>query len=718
MVKRYQQQITINPQDLSSGAQQHIGTLADRLESFSNTIATSRNIENFAGKLYQKKAIEDANQEVLTKDQKGITQAPKKKDPSFGDWFFTGGVGADTYNAAMKDGYMASLESDLRLQFGDLEFQNQGSLVQYNEKADGLMKGVLEGVDPQVRQPVQQFLDQQVGSARLRIQQKVLTKNRDAANSSRFAAIDSAGIQAATTARQGDMAASAAAIKDAFAVIDGMVETKDLDADKAANIKRDMEREATEQGYRFRLDTVPPEQAIEQLQKMKNTIPKGWLPDEWDLFVQSSEADYLREMAKTQVGKQEDDLETSREISNLKIQAKTGTGTPSEIIKRTEALFNAGLIKEGVRTAIFTSLAESQKETTKDADKLARVNARLGEDGSDTVVSQDDVDFAWNNYLSGQLEDIPPQERNAHIEDFVDKTRLIPTEVKKRISSYLNSDNPELLSEAVDLMDRMQDIRGMPDDLFPSHEKEFAEQAANLAKNMDPSAAIELARTNTDPNNKARIEARKQWLKDKVADKTIDYGKKVDGYFNPVFGDTRITPIDKDRITKEFKDVYEGLYIAGNDNPDDKAAKTIKRNWGVSNAVGSKPRAMKYPVEHFYSINSMDPDDTSYIGQQLLQDVSKENLLPDEIDADNIYLVSDRHTSQTAALKRPEYLVMVVTPSGVYTLADYWKPDREAEVKRRLQQHKDIVEGLREPPPKRTHPAAYIYGYGDEELMK
>lgn len=694
MVKRYQQEFGVVPQNLSTGAAVGISSLADRLESF------ARETDRLTSAIGSKRGYEEGSQVKIEKDEQGIAKQPQKKKAGVVDLLVTGGAKTAAYNRAIQDGYFASLETDVRTRVAEMELKHQDSLINFNEEAEGFISGVVNNVDPVAREATRRFIDERVASSRLRIQEKTLRKNKEEANASRFAAIDVAGIEAAQMARSGDMRGSSNALLDAFATIDGMVQSHDLATDKAAEMKRGMEREATEQTYRFELDKLNPDQALQRIEEMKNTVPKGWTPDEWDLFTQSSEADVLHELAKAKIRKQEISLDALREISNLKIQAKTGTGVPSQIIKRTEELFNSGAIKEQTRTSILTNLTNSQKTANKEAESMARVNARLGDDNSADPVSQKDVDYVWNTHISPSLQDKPMLERNAHIEDFVLKTRLIPTEVRNRISGALNSDNIEAMVEAVELIDRIENIRGMPDDLFPTNEKVFAEIAVNLSKNMEPAEAVKIARANTSPNDKARIDFRKEQLKNAE----INYKKEIDGYFNPILGSTRITPIDQDRITQEFKILYDQFYIAGNDNPAEKAAKFIKRNWGVSTAIGDKPRVMKYPVEHFYAINSMDPADTAYIGKQLYNDIKKSHLFNEAINPNQIYLIANRHTAETAALGQPEYIVQIVTDNGLEELPDPWKPDREAEVQRRLKEHGEIVEQLRAAPPESFNP--------------
>jgi len=696
MVKRYSREVGIGSQDLSTGAASGMLSLSDRLTQF------ARSTDQLTQAIGERRGSEQGSQVELEKDEKGITKAPTKRKHSVADVLLTGGATTTAYNQAVSDGYYASLENDIRGKLGELENTNRDSLTKFNEEAESLKSGLLKGVDPVARGATQRFLEAQIGSAQLRVQERTLNRHRDEAAATRLAAADAAGIDAARAARAGDVTGSDNAMLDAYAHIDSLVSTGDIASDVAADQKRKLTREANEQSYRYVIDktlaTKGLNEAFSDLDKLKKTIPKGWTPDEWDSFTGSVESDLSSLAAQQQLDSSKIDLDTAREISNLTIQAKTNTGIPSEIIKRTDELFNAGKIKPAARTSIMTAVINGQKDAVETAGRLAAVSKRLNGDVS-AQVDQKAVDKAWEVGFDAPVRGLEQYgDRNVAIEEFINSVKIIPTSVKDRISAGIDSMDTDLVIESADLMDRIDSVRGIPNNSFTPNERAFAEKVVLLSKNLAPQEAIELAKKNTDPNDKARIDLRRQELKDEK----YKYSNMAEKHYNPWFGSTKIDDINKGVLTKEYKTLFEEHYVAGmsESQANKKAAQMLARNWGVSE-VTEKSRVMRNPPEHYYALDG----DVSYIGRQLYSDVieSGVNIFSDEITLKDIYLTSDSITDRTATAGKPRYIVQVMTQSsGLITLPEYWVPDVAAEVEAQKTRSKEEVKMMREkqrPPP-------------------
>jgi hypothetical protein len=294
MVKRFTEQVQISPQNLSTGAASGIMSLSQRLSDF------GAQIDQSASRIGAKRGQEQGEQVEQKRDpETGKIQAPEKRKASIGDILLTGGATTQAYNKTVRDGYLAGLENDTRLELAKIEQENPDNILAYNEKAEGMRKGMLKTVDPSARQAVQQFMDQQITGARIRVQGKSLQKAKAEANSQRLTAIDEAGNQAATFARGGDQLSSAQALQDAFANIDGMVKSGDMESSKAAEAKRELEREATEQGFRFKYESIAEgedgiKKALTKIDEDRKKIPKGWTPDEWDSFISSAQSSVIR----------------------------------------------------------------------------------------------------------------------------------------------------------------------------------------------------------------------------------------------------------------------------------------------------------------------------------------------------------------------------------------------------------------------------------------
>ncbi len=692
MVKRFTEEVQLGGVDVRTGAAQGIASLTQKLEGF------KQSTEQVQTAIGERLGAEEAAGVEFERDPiTGQTKAPEKRKATVGDILLTGGARTAAFNKTVRDGYLASLENDLRLDLSKIEQENPDNINIFNEKIEGLRSGTLKSVDPSARQAVQAFLDKQITNSRIRIQGKTIERQRQEANASRRTAIESAGNEAAKFAREGDKVGAADALQDLFASVDGMVETGDLTTDEGAEFKREAEKEATEQGFRFQLDDLAETEgfdaAFEDLEAIRNQVPKGWTPDEWDTFVASAQADLNGKAARQAKAKAELSLETSRDISNLKIQARTGTGEPSDIIKKTEDFFNAGQITEAERTSIITEVINAQKETAKVAVSKQKVANRLS-GNAEVVVDQNDVDLAWEQDIAPTVDQLPPEQKNAAIAQFVDDTKRIPTQVKQQVTSNLNSLDPDLVVESASLIDRLDNVRGIPEDNFSSNERAFAEIVVGLQKNLDPKEALNLARKNTDPNDRSRVDMRTKIIKDEeFAD---GYRDEVNDAFDPFFGATRVDPINEGKLVNEYKVLFEEHFKAGmsKEAADRKAKEILKRNWGET-AVTGKARAIKYPPEDYYTVAG----NTEYMGKQLLADVRKEFIFDRKITPDMLRVVADQETARTATQGKPSYMIIVdLGEDGLSPLMGFrWRPDMQGEIDRQSLAQKERLKELRKP---------------------
>ena len=327
---RFAETVNIRPVDTSTGFIQKSSSLLTRHENFSSK-AKAVDKQKAA-----KKGQEQAAQVELTREG-GITQAPTKREASLGETLLTGGVTTRQYNKSLETAYLASLGTDINSGINAIANENPDNIIAFNEKVAGFARGVLQGADPATRQQVSQFIDSKVSSSRNRVHAATIKKNKAAATSESLQAITSFGDEAATLSRQGDQMAAAEALFHSFSVIDGMVEAGELSTGKAAVLKREQERESSEQGLRLRFDEIANDEGIEvafqELEAAASKPQKGWTPDEWDSFIASEQADLRQKSVIIQQSKAKNDLATARQVSELKIMANTGLdteGNPAE----------------------------------------------------------------------------------------------------------------------------------------------------------------------------------------------------------------------------------------------------------------------------------------------------------------------------------------------------------------------------------------------------
>jgi len=690
VAKRFQETVSIQPQNLSTGFVQGSNSLINRLQQFKQSseqlIST---VETKRGQVEAQQAISEG-------------KPFKRKEASVVETFLTGGISTAAYNKSLETGYLAGLGRETNEAIAAIEAENPNSIIQFNEKVAGYASGVLSEVDPAVRSQVEQFISNKISNARIRVHGNTIRNNKKNAAAESAAAITSFSNEAAKLSREGNKLGSAEAITQSFDIINGMVEAGDMAVDKAVNLKREIEREASEQSIRLEFDSLADSEGIakafEQLESISNKPAKGWTPDEWDSFIGSQQADLRQKVVRQQQAKANNDLASARAVSNLKIKAKTGVdlqGNPvdaSEIIGETEKLFNEGVLSGNERSSIITGIIEEQKKSAKDSLSKQKVAARLG-GANEIALTQDQVDLTWDEDIAQIVNELTSSAKNASIAQFVDGTKLVPTQVTRQVTSNLNSDDPELVIESADLMDRLDSIRGIPDTNFNPSDRAFAETVVGLQQNMDPLEAVKLARQNTDPNDRGRIETRTGLIKSEKMQ--LEYPSIVENAFDPFFGSTTVDSVSTGQLTREYQVLFEEHFKAGmsKDQAEKKSIQIIKRNWGETNVTG-RAKAIKYPPEDYYAVNGS----VDYIGRDLFTSVKDANIGLPEFKKENIILISDQTTARTAAQGRPSYMVMIDSgEQGLFPIVGFrYIPDMQKQIESvQSENEKDLLQDRR-----------------------
>lgn len=693
MVKRFEETVNIRQVDPSTGFGAASNSLLNRLNQFGQQ-ATS-----IARKKAVEKGIEEAQQVELRKKD-GLTQAPEAREVSFGERILSGNITQEAYTKTLNNAYLASVGNDAREAIRGIESQNPDNIVAFNEQVAGYANGVLSGIDQSVRPEVQSFIDGQISNARARVHDKTIKKTKADAAAETSTAIQAFANESALLSREGNQLGAAESIAQSFILIDGMVETGDMRSDKAAILKREIERESSEQVLRKGFDDLASSEGLEaafnELESISNKPAKGWTPDEWDQFISSEQADLRQKSVRVQQGKAQNDLETSRQVSNLKIQINTGMDLegneldPSKILGEIEGLFNSGAVSESERSSMITSVIKKQQTDAELALKKQKVALRIN-GNTQIAVTQEEIDLTWDEDISAAVEQLPVNAQNTAIAQFVDSTKTIPTEVKRQVTSNLNSEDPELVANSADLMDRLDDIRGIPENNFSPADRAFAESVVELQKNMDPLEAIKLARQNTNPNDKGRIEARQGIIKESEFD--LEYPDIVENAFDPFFGAPTTDQISQGQLTREYSVLFEQHFLAGmsQDAAKNKSLQILKRNWGETNVTG-KAKAIKYPPEDYYAVNGS----VDYIGRDLFTSISDQNIGLPEFKKEDIILISDQVTARESTVGRPSYMVMIDGgDQGLLPLIGFrYIPDMQKQIDKETKENeKRVSEG-------------------------
>lgn len=247
MATRFNETVNIRQVDSRSGGVEAALSLSDRLESFKQQ--SLRVLQEQA----VQRGIESAGQTELTKAEVGgqqVTQAPtEKKENIFG----VGEIETQAHNKSLRAAYLASLDSDNRNAVANIAAENEENITGFNDAIAAYRAGVLEGVDPSVRQAVQIDLDDKIESVRGKVHRATIAKQRKDNDETLVLGTERSVQDALVLASEGDALGSAESLLSAFKTIDARVESGLLHPDAAREQKRSIEIEATVENIRFTL---------------------------------------------------------------------------------------------------------------------------------------------------------------------------------------------------------------------------------------------------------------------------------------------------------------------------------------------------------------------------------------------------------------------------------------------------------------------------------
>jgi hypothetical protein len=680
MAKRFSETVNIQQVDTRTGVTQAASSLSDRLSQFSSQLA-----QKTAAVSQQRSAERGAvsGGGVQLRDEQGQLTTPEfKEKPQF-----IGGIEVAAHNKALRARYLSELNNDNRVSVSEIVANNPDNLLNFNDAANGYRDGVLKGVEPSVRGAVSEDLNNMITSARIRVQSAAIQKQRRENIEGLALAGEGFFDSAENLTRNGENLEAGEAMLEGIKVVDAMVEAGYITEAQGQQRKDDANQELSEQSFRLELDNITENEgfqaAFARLDEMDGRPPKGFTPDKWDTFIASAQADVNQARVREAQLQTKVNIEQEREISNLKIKANTGTGDPSEIVKQTEDFFDRGLINEGERTSIFTSMINGQNKSRKTALDMSAVSKRLA--GNNAVVVDDKIaDKYYSDVIAPSFEGMTQTQIDGEKVNYVNRMKRIPKAMKDEVNTFVMSGDPVLIREGMALMDKIDDVPGVIEDTFSNQQKAFAQTVLDLSANMEPAEAVALATQLTDPTNKARIEAVEAEIKEsKTGFRAINYRDIVDNHFDPIFGSTRVGDIAGDQLAKEYEQQYEALLKSGMNegSAKDKTLQLIERNWKESDVTG---RVMKYRPDDYYSVNGS----VDYIRDQLAEEVNRVGGFAEEIPAGRMFIQATEATARAASGNLPAYRIVILDESG--NMAPFygqdgkglWFPDVQKEIDR------------------------------------
>jgi hypothetical protein len=639
-------------------------TLADTLQSFGK----------YTTELHKRHRVEEVTAEAQAVEP-GI-EAPEQRT--------SGTISGRAYNDIVMAGHQAAIKNDYAKRITELSSEYSADPIAFSKNVDAYKKGLLNTVDPSVRNNVALDFDM----ATIRPMQAIKNNHEKAvlaeSVNSMVDAVNMMSDDAATAARSGDydvMNHNAEQVELAAQRLDGMGEFA-----KADKIRADLAERMDKQIVLGQADTAI--QAGEGEAFIKSFIenpPEDLTPEQVDAHAATMISMNSRFKTLEAEATSEQSIALSREISNLKIQANTGLGDPEQIHKRTEELFNTGDISESERTSILTKLLNADAKRAQDAIDFAAVGKRL--EGDDSIVVDPALqDKFYAEHYAQQFEGQPPEVVEAFNVDYVDRMKRVPSALKDQLQTYAISGDPELIRKAANLIDKVDQTPGLVASVFNPERQAFVQTVLELSESLTGQEAVQLAQKLTDPNDKTRIEARTQYIKDEKL--ALDYRDNAQDIFDGGwFGKaTNLDDISGDQVSREYGQLFEAYYKSGmsEDKAEQEAAKRVQRNWSTWNG-----RVMKYAPDSFYTVAGK----SDYIMDQLVKDVNDNLATEEAITKDQLVLISTEETARTAAKGQPVYRIGIVRDGGFqHAELPGWMPDVDAEVKRVEAANKKLTE--------------------------
>jgi polyhydroxyalkanoate synthesis regulator phasin len=630
--------------------------------------------------------------ERLAKPQPKVGPPEDVEPPKTREGFLASmSIEAQAYNAAMQSAYMSQISTDAKEQVERIAAQYPDDVQAFQSNIQQYSQGLLQGVSDEFRESAEATIGNYIANAETAVFKNQVAKNRAIANSSRQLAINLHNDDAAEMARAGDVAQTLVNQESHDLVIDSMVASGDLAPDKAQDAKDLLARRIQQQTQLGELERIifdenlstreQYEKGVAFVERIRDAELEDIGPEDKDqlLSVLNSKIESLRVGLSRE--ESEISVEQGRVISDLMIAANTGSRPSEEIVEEANQLYDSGVIDFRQRASIITTASKKSQADINKAEAISKVAMKISGDTT-AMPLEKDVNTFYDEYESNYLGNPANQAL------FVQRTGVVPSRMKQRLETDINSGDPVRMEQAIELIDRVDELPGMFGQLVTAGQEAFATQVVTLSEVMPMDQAVKEARRIVDPTNATYIESRRKVIKDqKYPEK---YSKWTDDVF-PYFTEKPVG-VALSQAEKQFGILFENYFTNGLDasQAQQKAKKIMQTNW-----TDSEFGVMPYAPEQYYPISGEVLRDQAY--QQASEQIGK------QVKKDNIYLLTNDHTARTASRGRPEYIVMYREEDGTLsTIYDeitgqnlYWYPDVEGALETQKENIRKAMEERR-----------------------
>jgi hypothetical protein len=576
------------------------------------------------------------------------------------------------YNKAALNAYSSGIRVDGKKKLFELEEQyaDDPDPVAFQSDFNGYMKGVTEGLPEDIAADLRLRLTEDAMRVQGRLADAQRKRQFDLATANLNEELVTLADEQARAAREGDDTR----VQELQLQIEniGLENNEILDPAAYSKFISDQEDRLIVQSNLGQLDRaildnedLSLQERIENGKQMLATVtanPIEGLTPEQQSKLESQMATRLNQLESRLV---EEDTAFGIELSDYEVQVASGSLDPVDVDQQANDWYTAGRISQSE----MTSLKKSARTAVARKAETTAVNVQITKQFTDQrdpyyVPDQSDINKYYDEVYVPAQEGATPEQRMLTDAIFIQKTRMIPSTVKNQTNSYLLSGNPELIMQAAQLIDRVDETPGMFDQITNVQTKAFASNMVRLMEVMDPKEALRLSQQLTDPADQNRVTARRDQIKtEKYNDKYVDWTRDIVGEADPTSFQNAVS---------QYQTIFESYYLAGS---DEDAARAQAEKMIQSNYTQSIFGDMMYAPEQYYAVNGS----VEYMRDQLDEEIRAEapNL---QFDRDNIYLLTDDATARSAAAGSPMYRVLILDNDGVFQQrSGYFVPDVEGQ---------------------------------------
>jgi len=366
MAKPFQEQVNIQPQTVATGQPQALMSLSEKLDNFSSFTA-------------QKAAEKQIEAATIQGQQAGIAQQQAGGPLELKEETFIGGISKKAFNTAAREGYVKSLENDIRENVKSIALSNKDSLGGFNTDIEAFAKKTLEGIDPSIRAQAELSIDSKISQARPQIEAAEAREIERIANEENALAADGARIDAIDAAYDGngDAAAHAMAI-----ATDSITQRTNITPEAKQGMLRQLNTEVKEAQLSKSIDTVYDSDGGSAATKMLGDLkkPAGMELSDWNSFISSQRANINRKDARK------------------KAQAQIDLTEAKNKLKQYQTAKSLGFEVDASEEAVLSGLVAGTP--------LEKQKAIIDDTAQFSVMSYDDRRGVLSAAQTGQLEDV------------------------------------------------------------------------------------------------------------------------------------------------------------------------------------------------------------------------------------------------------------------------------------------------------------------------